>query len=246
MVWIMVLMLGSTCPGWSQRPDTLARNVLTVGLEYGIQWPGGTLSERFGQHFSLGSSIQLTSLRKPYFLGAFGYFHFGNQVREDVLSLFRTGDGGFINPAQEFVQVYLRQRGFQAGVEAGTSWRWQGKKGLWLLQPGVQCIWLSHHIRIQDESESLPSIARPYRDGYDRLTSGPGWGPVIHWMYLQSDKLVNIRLDLYANLAYTQLRRDRQYDGYKPEGARRDWIYGIRLAWLFPIYRGIAVEDIYF
>lgn len=226
--------------------DTLADRVTTFGLEYGVQWPGGDLADRFGQHFTLGTSFQFTSFEHPYYLGAYGYFQFGNQVKEDVLAPHRTADGGFINAAQEFVQVYLRQRGFQTGIEGGLNFRHQADRGRWILEPGLQAGWLSHHIRIQDESASLPYLDKPYRFAYDRLSSGPALGGIVHVLYLQHQKLVNIRLDLYATRAFTRLRRDLQYDIPSFTGIRRDWIYGIRLAWLLPLYGGIAVEDIYY
>ncbi|HQU54973.1 MAG TPA: hypothetical protein PK643_18185 [Saprospiraceae bacterium] len=239
------------CLFWSsalsgQRLDTLANRVTTIGLEYGVQWPGGDLSDRFGQHFTLGTSLQWTSLRQPYFLGAFGYFQFGTQVREDVLEPFRTTDGGIINPAQEFVQVYLRQRGLQTGIEGGINLRKSAGRGLWILEPGLQAGWLSHHIRIQDESVSLPYLQKPYRAAYDRLSSGPALGGIIHVLYLQHQKLVNVRMDLYVTRAFTRLRRTIQNDAPGITEIRRDWIYGVRLAWMIPVYGGIAVEDIYY
>lgn len=220
--------------GWSQAEDTLP-NLLLMDGHYGIGLPFGDLSDRFAEHFTLGSN--LTFVSKGKFLAGFNYdFIFGNQTKEDVLSNLKTIDGGIIGRDMQFASVFLRERGHHYSVEGGYFFGKHLKNSIsgWFAMVGIG--YLRHKIRIVDDFDSVVQILDPYQKGYDRLTAGWSLEQKIGYLYLGKDKLVNFRITLTITEAFTRDLRGYNYNRTEIKDPRNDIMAGLQVAWIVPIY----------
>ncbi|RMG88134.1 MAG: hypothetical protein D6714_01170, partial [Bacteroidetes bacterium] len=66
--------------------------VLLTNFTYAFHVPAGDLSDRFGTNGSVGGGMELL-FKNNLLFGFQANMHFGNRVKEDVLSILRAEDG---------------------------------------------------------------------------------------------------------------------------------------------------------
>jgi len=223
-------------------------NALLLKLTYGGHRPGGDLAGRFGDNFSAGTGAELISSKGNWLLGADFSYHFGSQVKEDVLASLRTPEGAIIGNDRAFANIELRERGFYAGAHIGKL------IGLGLPNPrsGIRLTLgaglLQHKIRIQNDPLSgVPQLDNNYKKGYDRLSNGLAFTGFIGYQVLSMDKRVNFFGGFEFTQASTMSRRDFNFDTRsKDESKRNDLLYGIRVGWVIPVYFGQEAGEVYY
>jgi hypothetical protein len=217
-----------------------------AGFSYALQWPGGDLADRFGQHFSAGLSTEWQTDKNNWIIGLDGHFIFGNQVRTDVLAGLRTPEGLIYGNDKSPADIQLRQRGFYAGAKLGKlvlSSRQEPRSGL-KVSLGVG--FLQHKIRIQDDpSRAVPQLSQEYKKGYDRLTNGWALTQFIGYQKLANDRRLNFFFGLESMQAFTAGRRDFNFDTQSADNAARfDLSFGFRVGWVLPFYYGKGQDEI--
>ena len=98
---------------WAQKDTSVSKlNLLTLNLGYGIDWPGGDLSDRFGQSLSFHTGLDL--VRKSSFtIGVDFSYHFGDKIREDVLAPYRNENGLVMGISGVAADLFIRPKSIQ-------------------------------------------------------------------------------------------------------------------------------------
>lgn len=172
LVAILSLFLGSTSYTFSQTPEKpeATFSVFSFGIHYGASIPMGDLGDRFGYMNNIGAKTEFLSGNNWYYRLS-GNYHFGTQVNEDVLSNLRTSTGNIIGNDKRFADIFMRGRLWHVTVGFGKliPFEKRGKTGI-LVNAGIGFI--SHKVRVQDDSQTVPQVLDFNLPGYDRLTGG--------------------------------------------------------------------------
>ena len=105
------------------------------------------------------------------------------------------------------------------------------------LQCGVGL--LQHNIRLETRQNEVPALEGEYLKGYDRLSNGFTLHQLIGYQFYGNNRLVNFFIGIEGFQAFTQSRRDFNFDLMaKDETKRSDSLYGVKVKWSLPLKRG--------
>jgi hypothetical protein len=206
--------------------------LIYMDFGYGIMQPAGKLNDRFGSmlhpHFSIGFQPRASS----FLMRLEGQYFFGSMVKTDVLQNLRTIEGYLVGNDGSIADMPLRGRGYYAGASVEKI----GIFSNFFL--GLGSGFLQHKIRIQkDPLTYVPQLEGAYEKGYDRLTSGLGIKSYLGYRYLSDNRRINFSFTLYSMVGFTELRRSIQFDiKGKPPHTGPDFLTGIKLTWILPLY----------
>lgn len=242
----IVLMLGISSISFAQ--DTKKENVnpaILVDVTYGIYQPTGVLNERFGSNFGIGSNV-LYFTPNNWLFGLEGKFFFGNNVKEDVLSLFRTPEGGILGFDQSFASVSLNERGWYVGASGGRVFTFS-KKSRSGIRVNIGAGFFQHKIRIHDETGSVSYLKDNYKKGLDRLTNGFSLNEFIGYQHISKNSLVNFHVGFDLTQGFTTNQRDWNYDTMNQEqDGRLDLLWGFKVGWSLPLYLEQRPDEIFY
>jgi hypothetical protein len=217
--------------------DSLMRMPLIIG-QYGYHFPGGHLAERFGNHSSIGFSF-LQKTKHNFLYGGDWNFVFSQQVREDdIFRNIAANNGMLINQQGAVAEIRFYHRGFYTQFKAGKLFSFLApnpNSGFFVLG-GIGL--LQHKIRIENPGNVTPQINGDYKKGYDRLTNGLAASGMVGYMFFSNNRLINFYAGLEVLQAWTQSRRDWDFDKMaKDETQRIDKMTGIKAGWIIPLYK---------
>ena len=218
-----------------------------MSFEYGIQFPGGELEERFGMNFSLGTQFEIMHPKTHLLAGVKAMFLFGGQVNEDPLSILRTDQGDIIGNDRALAEVGYRERGWFVGAYGGKVFP-LGKKnpdaGIKLAVGGGM---LQHKIRLQDDSGTITQITGEYEKGYDRLTNGPALYSFLGYQYLAKNRMLNFIVGMDYLLGFTENKRAFNFDEkLRDDRKRTDHLFGLRIGIILPITHATNADTIFY
>ncbi len=236
---------------WATAQGASARNqgnALLVRFNYGIQFPEGDLSARFGNNLNLGGGFDFMTQGNNLIYGLYGTFLFGNQVNIDVLAPLRTPEGEIIGNDKDFADLQLRQRGFYLGAHVGKLFGLAPDNPRSGIRVTLGAGLLQHKIRIQDDPErTVPQLEGDYRKGYDRLTNGLALRQFVGYQLLSRNKRINFYAGVELIEGFTQNRRDFNFDTRTADNQNRfDLLFGLQVGWILPFYVGQPKQDIYY
>src|SRR5688572_26799444 len=105
---------------------------------------------------------------------------------------------------------------------------------------------MQHKIHYEDVSRTASQLRGDYKKGYDRLTNGLALTQNLGYMYLAERRNINFFVQLEITEGFTQNRRDYNFDLMGPDNQKRlDLLYGIKLGWIFPVYKKLPQEFYY-
>lgn len=207
-------------------------------FSYALHLPGGDMANRFGSNFSIGTAFQRLSKKGNYLYGLQGQFLFGSDVKEDVLSGLRTKEGYIIGNDRTPADIQLRQRGWYLGLQMGKLWGLSPDNPLSGIRASLGAGILQHRIRVQEDPlRAVQQVQGDYAAGYDRYSSGPAAYQWLGYQVFSRDGRINLYLGLEGMQAFTQGRRDIQFDLKAPYQEKRlDLLWGVRAGWVVPLY----------
>ena len=219
---------------------------LSINASFGVQNPLADLSKRFGSNLMVGTGLELISLPKGWIVGADFQYLFGQTVKEDVLSIFKTPEGALLSDIGTYANIQLRERGVYIGMQGGRLFKLfdNGNRvgGVRLTVGGG---FLQHKIRIQDNANSAPQIAPPYTNGYDRLTNGFALTQFIGYQVVSRDKTVKFFIGIDFTEGFTRNRRGFNFDTRQFDNKKRsDVLYGARVGWSIPLFTNQNADEI--
>ena len=216
-----------------------------VSANYSAEMPGGDLADRFGLSHFIGPAGSFKTNSNWLFSLEFDFL-IGNNVKENPLTLLETDNNNIINGQGTLEALKIRQRGFRTEIRAGKVFPWFGpnlNSGIFVQLGGGL---LQHRLDYKVPSGSVPQLNDDYEDGYDRLTNGFSLTQTIGYLNLSDSRLINFSVAFQITEAFTQNRRDWNFDTRSPKNESRvDLLYGVRVEWSFPIYEQ-ASEGYYY
>ena len=215
-----------------------------IKFSYAFQLPGSDLAKRFGYNSNVGLNFSIKT-KKNWIYGASGSFFFGDQIKENgMLDSLKTSTSsgphtGFIinqNGNPEVVRLF--ERGFTVSLHVGKMFPVFGKNknsGL-IIYAGPT--YIRHHIKIYDVDRQAAQIVKQYVAGYDRLTAGFGANEFIGYVYLGNKRILNFFGGFDLTQTFTKSQRSYDYDLMRVDTQKRkDFLYGIRIGWILPLYK---------
>ena len=213
-------------------------NFLAFGAQYGIQFPAGDLSDRFGSNFAATFSLDYYNQKLKGYFGLETQIQFGDNVKEDVLAPFRLSSGAILDTNGSIGQIFLRRRGFYLGAFINKTLVSGRKNPASGLTYGLGVGILEHSVRIQDDQENVGQVAGDLSKGYDRLTRGPAVKQAITYQHLGKNRNVNYSIGLTGFAAFTDSVRSINFDtGLSAKGSRVDLLISIDAKWYIPLLK---------
>lgn len=217
--------------------DSAVKSTLIIPT-VGYQKASGDWSTRFGYNQSIGLDI-LQKTKKNYVIGINAYYIFGNDVKDKgYFSNIITSQGFLINQDGKVADVRLSERGYQIGGSIGKIFplipRMQNSGVLMKFGIGF----MEHKMRIETTGNLAPQLNADYRKGYDRLSNGIQFSQFIGYLFLSSNKLLNVYAGIDFNQAFTKNRRTRNFDTMQADNELHlDGLIGMRVGIILPIYQ---------
>lgn len=244
---IIALFALISLPGFSQQSDDLAKFRVHISFEYGVQFPQGDLSERFGTNFNLGSQLEVLEMANLWHAGIKGYYLFGSDVKQDVVANLRTPEGFIIGNDRSPASVFLRERGFFIGPYVGKIFRMSQVHAQSGIKVSAGVGLLQHKVRVQDDSGTVTQLTGDYLKGYDRLSNGAAFYAFLGYQHLAANKRLNFLAGFDLTYSSTKNRRDYNFDeGRKDDATYSDLLLGFRVGFILPITTGEKASSIYY
>jgi len=211
-----------------------------IGVVAAYQFPGGDLADRFGNNVNIGGVFQW-KFGNNYVVGLEGNFLFGENVKDQYfLDQFKTPDGHIIDGSGGYADIFLSERGIKFEIKGGKIFPVIGNNKNSGLMTTLGVGFLQHKIRIETPG-NIPYLKDEYLKGYNRLTNGLSLTEFIGYMNFSSKRLINFYAGLEFTQAFTRNRRAQNFDtGMNDPTLHTDLLFGIRIGWVFPIYKRMA------
>lgn len=215
----------------------------TFNLTFGGHTPGKDMADRFYENAALGATFNL-KLKSNWLIGVEGSYLFAPSHHEKgLMAELKTQYGTIIDFDGRESVILEQQRGFNAFVFGGKLFNWIGPNpncGI-VIRGGVG--FLQHRIWIENRLNDVPQLEGDYRKGYDRLTNGIAFNQFIGYHHQSNARLVNFFVGFEFIQAFTQSRRDYNFDLMRKDNTKRqDFLYGIKLAWAIPFAKRTPKE----
>jgi hypothetical protein len=241
-----ILLIFQSQKSIAQKNITDSISFAMIGASGQYQLPGGDLADRFGYNFNVGGFFNW-KLKNNWLFGVDGDFIFGNQLKEDgILDNLSTSDGNIISGDGTYAIIHLYERGLMFSAKAGKVLHFFGanpNSGL-LVTAGAGL--LQHKIRIDVKDNTVEELSPEYKKGYDRLTNGLSLTEFVGYMHCGNNRLINFFAGFEFTQAFTQNRRDFNFDTMTKDNTKRlDMLMGIKAGWFFPLYKH-AVNQYYY
>lgn len=223
-------------------------NGILIKPTFTFQIPGAEMAHRFGVNSNFGINLSY-KFGKNWTLGGEGNFLFGNKVKEDghvagatstVPELVITGTGAL-------EEVILSERGGMTRVVGSKTFPFNKNKPNSGLEVGFGAGYMFHKILIDVNPDVTPQLSGDYAKGYDRLSHGLALTQYIGIIKLEEGKLVNLSLGLEFTEGITRSARSWDFfQGRKLDKTRFDFLVGLKLSWIIPVFTGESNSSEYY
>jgi len=209
-----------------------------IVAHFALQRPSYDLEERFGDNASVGAAYYRKT-RSNFHVGIEFSYLFGNTVKEPgILSNLRTEAGEIIDNNGQIATVWIQQRGYTLSLSAGRIFPVFGSNPNSGILFKVGGGFIQHKIRYEHQVNEISQLEGDYLKGYDRLTNGLMLSQFLGYHYMSNNRLSNFYFGLELIQGFTRGRRNINFDtGLRDDEDRFDMLYGLRLAWIIPIYK---------
>lgn len=235
---LICLALSSSAAAQKNVRDSLV-GFNMIGFNGGFQLPFGDMKDRYGANGQAGVSYHFKT-KSNWIFGVEGNFIFGSEVKnsDELARDIRTSDGFFIDNMGMLATVLIQERGLDIRAVTGKIIPLFGpneNSGL-LLKLGAGL--LQHRIRFEARENEVPQIEGDSQEGYDRLSNGLSLSQFVGYQHFGDKNKINFSIGLEFIEAFTQSRRDFNYDLLMKDGTKRfDGLMGLKASWYIPIYQ---------
>lgn len=209
--------------------------------------PAGDIATRYGLNMGVGGSYWLKT-KSNWLIGADYNFLFGDKFKEDsILIGLRDEDGYFITNNGEQMYPTISERGFYAGLRVGKIFPVIGPNPNSGLVISASAGLLQYKTFYRLEENSIPVLMGDYVKMLDYLTNGFALNQFIGYLHLDNQRPINFYGGFEFHQAWTMCRRDWVYNLNGPENKlRHDFLFGIRIGWIFPVGKKTTGSYTYF
>jgi hypothetical protein len=212
-------------------------NMHIVGIGYGYVIPGNDLATRFGNGNMLYISYAY-KLKQQFIFEINAGNLFGSNVNENkIFDHIATSDGYLINSQGMLNPIAFEMKGFL--IDANIKYLipvWPNPNSGFYFGAGGG--FLQHKISFGYDYGPLNQIEGDYLKGYDRLTNGITFSQNLGYYFFNNRNLGNFNLTFSSVQAFTQNRRDFNFDEQTRDDAKRlDLLFMIKLGINVPLYK---------
>ena len=213
-----------------------------------FQMPGGHMADMYNSNFSTGLGVGYKTASNWTF-SIDGQYLFSDDIKDpdQLLNPILTEKGFILNSIGNYAQVSVLERGFYLTGDISKTLDFlkiNPNSGFDLL---LGAGYMMHWVEIKNAGNDSPQILGEYQKGYDHLSGGLLLKESIGYTYLSNNRRINFRLSFEIMEGFTQSLRDFSYSTGKPiESNKLDLLYGIRLEWILPIYKGGGKDAYYY
>lgn len=237
IVTVLVLIILSVCGVKAQIADS-SISMFQFGINYSFHFPSGDMADRFGVSSTVGVNVDY-KFKSNWSVGLEYSYIFGGNIKDSstMLNGLMTESGEIINMYGEYGSFILSERGFYSGAKISKLFPVLGpnKNSGILVTLGAGL--LQHHIHIENKDNNTPPILGDYKKGYDKLCNGLSLRQFIGYQYLDNRGLINFYIGFEFYEAWTMSRRDIDFDLMRYDDTKRkDFLGGLRLGWILPLY----------
>lgn len=219
-----------------------------VGIQYGLNWTGGDLADRFGLINHVGFLAGYKT-NKNWIYAVDGNFMFGDQIRLTGLFDHLADSKGIINDINgDIATIRVASRGFNVNLSVGKIFPVLSPNNNSGIYVYAGAGYLAYKLRIETQDHVVPQIELEYKKGYDRLTSGINTEQFVGYAYMANQGALNFYGGFYIQEGFTKNRRNvffDQPDTPVSEKTRLDIQYGFKVGWLIPIYKRLPKSYYY-
>lgn len=219
-----------------------------VAAHYGFCGTGGDLANRHG-HFNQVGLFAGYKSNKNWVFGAEGSFLFGGGVKAPGLLVNLTDSKGTITDQNgDIAIVVVYSRGYHVNGTIGKILPLFGPNPNSGLFVNLGVGYLMHKFRIETQDHVVPQIELDYRRGYDRLSAGLNTSQFVGYAHMANQGFVNFYTGFYVQQGFTYNKRTIWFDQPDidvPSDMMFDLQYGVKFAWMIPIYKR-KPKDFYF
>jgi hypothetical protein len=217
------------------------------GLDYGYNFAGGDLKDRFGNNLKVEANLSYIFKESGFAAGIRANYFFGDTVYQDVLAHLRDQNGHILGINGDYGQVKLRQRGFQTGFFAYNVFSFGNLNKRSGIKIDLGVSFIQHWIRLQDDYNTIAQFNDPYDKGYDRLTNGVALDEFIGFQYMSNNRRINFYAGFSFTQAWTQNRRDYDFASMSSlQEKRLDLMSGFKFGWILPVFLESQPEEIFY
>ena len=158
----------------------------------------------------------------------------------------RSPEGYIFADNLNIADVSLRERGMHLNAFVGKLISLSKRNKRFGIRTTVGLGLLQHKIRVQEDPQGfVVQITGNYKKGYDQLTNGLAISEFIGLQYMSTNRRVNFYGGLELVQAFTQNRRDWDFNGFSKDSTpRRDFLTGFRVGLFLPFYLESNPEEI--
>lgn len=221
-----------------------ANKIFNFQFHYTFINPDGDFSSRYGNFHGLGGGGLLKTTHN-ILLGFEGSYYFGPNVKENYILNNLTNNTGQISTNSGYPgSVNLSMRGFNTMGKVGylipISSR-NRNSGIAIMAGGGLVM---HKINIAVQNDNIPGLTAEKKKGYDRYSSGWAATQFVGYFHQSLNRLTNFHIGIDMIQATTYNRRKYNYDLMEYDtGKHRDYYWGIRFAWMIPVYINTKTSD---
>lgn len=248
-IFTILSLLSFDSMTYAQDTDSVKSNVqadiIAFQIGLGGNVPGGDLSDRYGANLNFSIGGEYIS-KSDWIVSPELFYFYGDNIKEDVLAPYRSKEGFLLGDDQQIVEMTFSQRGMYLGLGLGKhiKFRSDNRSGIGILIGGGL---MAHKIKFSDSRNALAQTRAGRAYGYDRLTRGFTLKESISYKYFSNDRRLNIDFAFDFFQGFTDEVRAINFDtGLPTIKDRLDLMYGIRLIWTLPYYRGGVERVVYY
>jgi hypothetical protein len=237
LAFLLVFALLNNAKAQSSVKDS-SINATLIGVGAGVYLPAGDLADRFGPNLTVHLSCGFK--RANNWIYTFeGDYIFGSEIRqEDLFKNISTSDGFIIGSDGKFATVRTFERGYAITFNVArliTTGKPNKNTGF---KVELGAGFMQHKIKIETVGNTVPYLDKEYRKGYDRLTNGMTLHQFVGYQYMSNKRTLNFFAGFDFFEAFTQNRRDYNYDEMRKDTAKRnDIMIGFKIGWILPLYK---------
>lgn len=246
-LFILLWLFSATCFGQRNVKDSII-GTPWVGVQYGANWTGGDLADRYGFMNHVGFMAGYKTNRN-WFWGVDANFMFGNDIRMTGLFDHLVDSQNTITDVNGdigLVLVYARGLNVNLAVGKVIPVLSPNKNSGIFLHAGAG--YLLHRMRVETQDQVIPQLELDYRKGYDRLTIGPNLHQFAGYAFMANSGYLNFYGGFYIQEGFTKNQRTiffDQPDVPVPTDVRLDIQYGVKAGWFIPFYKRQPKEFYY-
>lgn len=233
----ILIIIGSSSFNAQNIRDT-AILAPVISASYAVQLPLLDMAETFGVNSNIGVSGGV-KFASNWQVELEGTFLFSKNIKiTSLLDPIVTSDRQIIASDGGPANIVVYERGLTGCVNLGRVFPVIGPNPNSGLIAKFGLGFMRHKIRIENQENLVPQLSAENVIYYDRLTLGLMTRQYFGYQHLGNSNLTNFHVGFEFIQGFTRGMRDYQIDIEGPYNSNRlDFMIGLRVGWIFPVYR---------